>query len=41
MDTLKELEKIGRKAWLAGIGAYGTSWDYAVEKFDETYAKTN
>ena len=41
MDTLKELEKISRKAWLAGIGAYGTSWDYAVEKFDETYAKTN
>jgi len=41
MDKLKELEKLGRKTWLAGIGAYGTSWDYAVEKFDETYAKTN
>ncbi|MCP4273870.1 MAG: hypothetical protein GY781_18260 [Gammaproteobacteria bacterium] len=41
MDTLKEFEKLGRKAWLAGIGAYGATWNYAVDKFDETYAKTN
>jgi len=41
MDTLKNIENISRKAWLAGIGAYGTGWKYAVDKFDETYAKTN
>ena len=41
MDTLKNIEKAGRQAWLAGIGAYGTGWKFAVEKFDETYAKTN
>ena len=41
MNTLKEIEKVSRKAWLAGIGAYGTGWKYAVEKFDETYVKTN
>jgi len=41
MDTLKNIENIGRKTWLAGIGAYGTGWKYAVNKFDETYAKTN
>ncbi len=41
MDTLKEFEKLGRKAWLAGIGAYGATWNFAIDKFDETYAKTN
>ena len=41
MNTLKNLEKVGRQTWLAGIGAYGTGWKYAVEKFDETYVKTN
>ena len=41
MNTLKELENAGRKTWLAGIGVYGTGWKYAVEKFDETYSRTN
>jgi len=40
MATLKDVEKLGRKAWLAGLGAYGSGWKYAVEKFDETYSKT-
>lgn len=41
MNTLKNIEVAGRKAWLAGIGVYGTGYKYAVEKFDETYVKTN
>ena len=41
MDTLKNIEMMGRKTWLAGIGVYGTGWKFAVEKFDETYSKTN
>lgn len=41
MDTIKNIETLGRKAWLAGIGVYGTTWKYAVDKFDSTYAKTN
>jgi len=41
MNTLKNVEKLGRQAWLAGLGAYGSSWKYAVEKFDQTYTKTN
>lgn len=40
MATLKDVEKLGRQAWLAGLGAYGSGWKFAVEKFDETYAKT-
>ena len=40
MSTLKDVEKFGRQAWLAGLGAYGSGWKYAVEKFDETYSKT-
>jgi len=41
MNTIKDIEEVGRKAWLAGIGAYGTGWKYAMEKFDDTYVKTN
>jgi hypothetical protein len=41
MSTLKDVEKLGRQAWLASLGAYGSSWKYAVEKFDQTYTKTN
>ena len=41
MNTLRNIEKLGRQAWLAGLGAYGTGWKYAVDKFDETYTKTN
>ena len=41
MNTLKNIEEVGRKTWLAGIGVYGTGWKFAVEKFDETYSKTN
>ena len=41
MSTLKNVEKLGRQAWLASLGAYGSSWKYAVEKFDQTYIKTN
>jgi len=41
MNTLKNIEKLGRQTWLAGLGAYGTGWKYAVDKFDETYTKTN
>ncbi|MBT8448429.1 MAG: hypothetical protein KJO69_02005 [Gammaproteobacteria bacterium] len=41
MNTIKNIEVVGRRAWLAGIGAYGTGWKYAMEKFDETYVKTN
>jgi len=41
MSTLKNVEKLGRQAWLASLGAYGTGWKYAVEKFDQTYTKTN
>lgn len=41
MSTLKNVEKLGRQAWLASLGAYGSGWKYAVEKFDQTYAKTN
>ncbi|TQV76597.1 phasin family protein [Aliikangiella marina] len=40
MASLKDVEKLGRQAWLAGLGAYGSGWKYAVDKFDETYAKT-
>ena len=40
MTTLKDVEKLGRQAWLAGLGAYGSGWKFAVEKFDETYSKT-
>lgn len=41
MNTFKSIENLGRQAWLAGLGAYGTGWKYAVEKFDETYLKGN
>jgi len=41
MSTLKNVEKLGRQAWLASLGAYGSGWKYAVEKFDQTYTKTN
>ncbi|MCF6193818.1 MAG: hypothetical protein L3J46_05750 [Kangiellaceae bacterium] len=41
MSAFKKVEKLGRQAWLANLGAYGTAWKYAVEKLDETYTKTN
>lgn len=41
MSTLKSVEKLGRQAWLASLGAYGSGWKYAVNKFDQTYTKTN
>ncbi len=41
MNTLKNVEKLGRQAWLASLGAYGSGWKYAVQKFDQTYSKTN
>lgn len=41
MSTFKKAEKLGRQAWLASLGAYGSGWKYAVEKLDETYTKTN
>ncbi len=41
MNTFKSIENLGRQAWLAGLGAYGTGWKFAVEKFDETYLKGN
>lgn len=41
MNTLKNIENMGRQAWLASLGAYGSGWKFAVDKFDETYAKTN
>ncbi len=41
MSTFEKAEKLGRQAWLASLGAYGTGWKYAVEKLDETYTKTN
>ena len=41
MNTFKKAEKLGRQAWLASLGAYGSGWKYAVEKLDEAYTKTN
>jgi len=41
MSAFEKVEKLGRQAWLANLGAYGTAWKYAVEKLDETYTKTN
>jgi len=41
MSRLEKAEKLGRQAWLASLGAYGSGWKYAVEKLDETYTKTN
>ena len=41
MNAFKKAEKLGRQAWLASLGAYGSGWKYAVEKLDETYTKTN
>ncbi len=41
MSKFKKAEKLGRQAWLASLGAYGSGWKYAVEKLDETYTKTN
>jgi len=41
MSAFEKAEKLGRQAWLASLGAYGTGWKYAVEKLDETYTKTN
>ena len=41
MNTIENIEKLSRKTWLATIGFYGAGWKYAVEKFDETYTKTN
>jgi hypothetical protein len=41
MSTFKKAEKLGRQAWLASLGAYGSGWKYAVEKLDEAYTKTN
>ncbi len=41
MNTLKTIENLGRQAWLAGLGAYGTGWDFAIEKFDSSFEKGN
>ena len=41
MSTLENFEKMGRQAWLAGLGAYGTGWKYAVNKLDQAYVETN
>jgi len=41
MSTFENLEKLGRQAWLTGLGAYGVGVKYATETLDETYTKTN
>lgn len=41
MKTLKSIEKLGRQAWLAGLGVYGTGVKFATETFDQGYTKAN
>ncbi len=41
MKTVKNLEKMGRQAWLAGLGIYGTGWKFALDKLDQAYVDTN
>jgi len=41
MTKLKELEKVGRQAWLATIGTYAKGWEVISGKANETFADTN
>jgi hypothetical protein len=41
MDKLSKAENLGRQVWLAGLGAYSTSWKYAVKTLESTQKKTN
>ena len=41
MTKLKELEKVGRQAWLATIGTYAKGWEILSGKVDETFEETN
>ena len=41
MTKLKELEKAGRKAWLATIGTYAKGWEVISGKVNATFEETN
>lgn len=41
MRAVKKLENFSRQSWLAGIGAYNTSWDAATDKLDKFYVDGN
>jgi len=41
MTNLKELEKTGRKAWLATIGTYAKGWEIISGKVTESFEETS
>lgn len=41
MNTVKTIEKAGRKVWLAGLGVCLIGRDLAAKKFDDVYEGTN
>ena len=41
MTNLKDIEKVGRKAWLATIGTYAKGWDIISGKVNATFEDTN
>lgn len=41
MTNLKDLEKTGRKAWLATVGTYAKGWEIISGKLNSTFEDTN
>jgi len=41
MKPVENLEKMGRQAWLAGLGLYGTGLKFTVDTLDKAYVETN
>ena len=41
MTNLKDIEKVGRQAWLATIGTYAKGWDIISGKASSTFDDAN
>jgi hypothetical protein len=41
MNNLKQLEALGRKTWLAGLGAIDSTKSFATKKVDDAITNTN
>lgn len=41
MTNLKDLEKVGRQAWLATIGTYAKGWELVSDQASKTFDDTN
>jgi hypothetical protein len=41
MNNLKQLEALGRKTWLAGLGALDSTKSFATKKVDDALTNTN